>query len=219
MSVVPDSSRPVRVLVVDPETLARESLVLALERAGGFVARGSPPDPREVLEVTRAFSPHVSLVSLTPDGDRAVSALRGNAPEVRILGLAPAPDLFSACRLMKLGVAGLVPRSMDIQDMFLALRAVASGYAVVAPNLLNDLVEQVTADGRKRGRVVPDRLTARQLRIVGAISQGLTDVQIAKALGVTLSLVKTEVKSILRKTGARNRTEVVALALRRGLIS
>ncbi|MDI6822998.1 MAG: LuxR C-terminal-related transcriptional regulator [Bacillota bacterium] len=97
--------------------------------------------------------------------------------------------------------------------------AVACGYAVMAPGVLSGLMEQLATRGGSRFSVAPRQFTPRQVRIVGAVSQGLTDAQIARALGITPSLVKTEVKSILRKTGARNRTEVVALALRRGLIS
>jgi len=219
MSPAPERTSPIRVLVIDPETLARESLVLTLEKAEGFVARGCPPDSREVVEAARVFAPHVGLVSVSPDGDRVVEALMGEVPDVRILGVVSAPDLFSAYRLMKLGVAGLIPRSVDVQEMLLALRAVASGYAVVVPDMLKMLVEQLGANTRRRASIASDRLSPRQLRIVGAVSQGLTDAQIAKAFGITVSLVKAEVKSILRKTGARNRTEVVALALRRGLIS
>ncbi|MDI6894444.1 MAG: response regulator transcription factor [Bacillota bacterium] len=219
MSLVPDRTASIRVLVIEPETLARESLVLALQRAAGFSARGCPPEPRQVVEAARAFTPHVGLLAVTPDGERVVEALAGGAPDVRILGVAPTPDLISAYRLMKLGVAGLIPSSVDIHEMLLALRAVASGYAVVAPDVLNGLMEQLASRGRGRFSAASQRLTPRQLRIVGAVSQGLTDAQIGRALGISASLIKAEVKSILRKTGARNRTEVVALALRRGLIS
>lgn len=219
MSPVPDMGDSIRVLVIEPETLARESLVLALQRAEGFSARGCPPEPRQVLEAARAFTPHVGLLAVTPDGERVVEALAGGAPDVRILGVAPAPALISAYRLMKLGVAGLIPSSVDIHEMLLALRAVASGYAVMAPGVLSGLMEQLATRGGSRFPVASRQLTPRQVRIVGAVSQGLTDAQIARALGITPYLVKTEVKSILRKTGARNRTELVVLALRRGLIS
>lgn len=218
MSSVPDMGDSLRVLVIEPEALARESLVLALQRAEGFSARGCPPEPREVVEAARTFAPHVGLLAVTPDGERVVEALVGGAPDVRILGVAPAPDLVSAYRLMKRGVAGLIPSSVDIREMLLAVRAVASGYAVVTPDVMNGLMEQL-GPGGGRLRASSQRLTPRQLRIVGAVSQGLTDTQIARALGLATSLVKAEVRTILRKTGARNRAELVSLALRRGLIS
>lgn len=219
MSLAPDRTASVRVLVIEPKTLARESLVLALEKAAGFSACGCPPEPHQVVEAARAFTPQVGLLAVTADGERVVAALAGAAPGVRILGVAPAPDLVSAYRLMKLGVAGLIPSSVDIHEMLLALRAVASGYAVMAPGVLSALMDQLAARGGGRFSAASRQLTPRQIRLVGAVSQGLTDAQIARALGISVSLVKAEVKSILRKVGARNRTEVVALALRRGLIS
>lgn len=219
MSLAPDRTACVRVLVIEPETLARESLVLALEKAAGFSARGCPPEPGQVVEAARAFTPQVGLMAVTADGERVVAALAGAAPDVRILGVDPAPNLVSAYRLMKLGVAGLIPSTVDMHEMLFALRAVASGYAVMAPGVLSGLMDQLAARGGGRFSPASRRLTPRQTRIVGAVSQGLTDAQIARALGVSVSLVRTEVKSILRTAGARNRTEVVAVALRHGLIS
>jgi DNA-binding NarL/FixJ family response regulator len=218
MGVRPEHDTSIRVLVVDREALVRESVALALAKAGGFLTKACPPEPRELVQAVRSFCPKVALVSVAPDSDRVLRVLASHAQQVRVLGLASAPDALSARRLVELGMAGLIPHSANIQDIVFALLAVASGYAVVAPDALSRLVEQQGTRGRGRSVHASSRLTHRELRTLAAMSQGLTDAQIARIRGVSVPSVKAEVRSILRKIGARNRTEAVARALQYGLV-
>lgn len=215
----PEEREYIRVLVADPEILAREGLVVALGQVEGFVPRGCSFDPYELREITTAFSPDVSLVSVVPGWEQAVEFLCAMVRGGRVVGLASALDPVSGYRFMKAGAAGVIPRSAGIREVASAVRAVASGHAVVRFDLLRALLDQVSMDGRRRSGAGPERLTPRQLRILGAVGQGLTDAQIARALNLSRSLVRSEIRVILAKTGARNRREMVAFALRYGLIS
>lgn len=212
-----DNSGRIRVLVIDRQTLTRQSLVTALCLAR-LDARGCAPDIREYEALRADFPAQVGLLSVD-DGSspqRVVGGLCRCLPDLRVIGVVPAGNPAVAYEVMRAGAVGCLPRTVGVDDIVVALRAVFSGYAVVAPALLQELLE---ASGHNGGRNASPMLTERQKRIVGGMSQGLTDAQIAKALGFTESLVKSEVKNILRKTGSRNRTGIVAVAIRRGLIS
>lgn len=213
-----EDTRDTRVLVVDPEVLVREGLVAALGQVQGLVARGCSFSPHEISETTRLLAPDVALVSVTAGWEQAVESLRAAVDGIRIIGMASGPDLRSAYRFMKAGAVGLIRRSADLSEVFTAIQAAAAGHAVLRVDLLQALLEQVTVDGRRRREEASDRLTLRQLQILGAVAHGLTDAQIARTLNLSLSLVKSEVRVILAKTRTRNRSEMVAFALRHGVI-
>lgn len=213
-----EDTRETRVLVVDPEVLVREGLVAALGQVQGLAVRGCSFGAQEISESARSVAPHVALVSVTTGWEQAVESLRVGMDGVRIIGMASGPDLRSAYGFMKAGAVGLIRRSADLPEVVAAVQAAAAGHAVLRVDLLQALLEQVTVDGRRRREESPDRLTPRQLQILGAVAHGLTDAQIARTLNLSLSLVKSEVRVILAKTRTRNRSEMVAFALRHGVI-
>jgi len=213
---VEDIRGDIRVLVVDPHALTRDSLVTALNLVR-FCARGCAPVVRDYEEVRKSFSPQVGILALDgSDGRQAVSTMCRCFPGIRVISLVPTENPVAVHEMVRAGAAGCISRAVAIDQVVAAVRAVLSGYAVMAPGVLQQLLEPV---GRNHTRRVVSELTPRQRRIMGGISQGLTDAEIARVLGLSESTVKAEVKAILRKTGSPNRTGVVTIAFRRGLIS
>lgn len=204
-----------KLLVLHQEAFIRESMALALHRAGGLLTRVCAVNPREAVELALAWPADVALVPVTRQGSPVAEALAREAPRVRVLGFAREQDLDFAPRLLRLGFAGVVTLSAGIAALTSAVRAVASGYVVLTPELLASQAEELGA-GLLRGSLAePDGLTPRQARIVGLAAQGLTDAEIARVLGISGSSVRLELKSVLEKTGARTRAHMVALRVRR----
>lgn len=208
-----------RVLVVDTEALPRDGLVVALGQVPGIKAVGCPFAPGEARQSARTFGPDVAVVSVAPGWDEVIEAVRAEASRARVIGLASALDLPLLHRLLKAGVEVVLRGPVGIAGIVSAVRAVVSGYSMVPSDLLRGLVQRVALPGRRRAEEGSERLTVRQLCILGGAVQGLTDVELARSLNISLSVVKAEIRTILSKMGVRNRREMVAVALRTGLLS
>lgn len=206
-----------KVLLAGGEALFTQSLAAALHSAGLQVetCAGSVDD---VVAAATRFVPD-AIVCSVPSVDRAVLGLvrllheklaRGN-----VLLVVGRSDPAGAYHALRAGAAGYAPRAMGLDQLRHAVAVVAAGHCLFPAGVLTDLLR----GERSRRLLVEGDLTKRQVRILGAIGQGLSDRQIARALGLSEALVKSEVKAILRKTGTRNRAEAVATALKRGVIS
>ncbi|MEW6547054.1 MAG: response regulator transcription factor [Bacillota bacterium] len=206
-----------KVLLAGGEALFRESLAAAL-RAAGLQVKTCSASVDDVVAAATQFVPD-AIVCSVPTVDRGVLDLlrllheklaRGN-----VLLVVGRSDPAGAYHALRAGAAGYVPRAMGLDQLLHAVAVVAAGHCLVPAGVLADLLRaEVGRPGLTEGE-----LTRRQVRILGAIGQGLSDRQIARALGLSEPLVKSEVKAILRKTGTRNRAEAVATALKRGVIS
>lgn len=206
-----------KVLLAGGEALFRESLAAAL-RASGLQVKTCSASVDDVVAAATQFVPD-AIVCSVPTVDRGVLDLvrvlheklaRGN-----VLLVVGCSDPAGAYHALKAGVAGYVQRALGLDQLLHAVAVVAAGHCLVPAGVLTDLLR---AEVGRRG-LSEGELTKRQVRILGAIGQGLSDQQIARALGLSGPVVRSEVKSILRKTGTRNRAEAVATALKRGLIS
>lgn len=204
-------------LLAENERLLRDSLAKGFHLAGLEVATSSL-SPRDVAAAAVEFTPDVIVCSV-PCVDRAVLDLLVTLKESSVPGgvllVAGKADAAAARHVLRAGAVGYVQRGLGFSQLLLAVRTVASGHSLFP----TEFMAQLLGRGAGRGHWQDPHLTGRQRRVLGAMSQGLGDWEIARALGLSESTVKSEVKSILRKTGARNRVEAVATALNRHLIS
>ncbi|HHY95162.1 MAG TPA: response regulator transcription factor [Firmicutes bacterium] len=208
-------SSVVRVLVVHQDLFAAQTMALALGDTDGLAGRACLADPQLAVAEARAWPADVAIVAM-PEGCPVAEILKREAEGVRVLGLASGQQAIPASSLQELGLAGMIPDSVDIPGIVAAVRAVASGYVIVPQ-------PGPGRAGRRnlRGRTsdaIPDGsgLTSREREIVGLAVQGLTDRDIARVFGVSLSHVRARLKGARAKTGARTRMQLVGLAIRQG---
>jgi len=157
------------------------------------------PLRRAALCKTIAEAGHV-IVDLQEDADLVLADSRLPAEEVRnVVGLGIADDRLR----------GALPREADARQIDAAIRAVAAGLIVRAPSPRdNGFGAMRESDGQAL-------LTPRELEVLAALSEGLTNKAIARRLDISLHTVKFHVESLFRKLGARTRTEAVAKAAER----
>src|SRR3712207_3999103 len=116
---------------------------------------------------------------------------------------------------LRAGARGYLLKGASRAEIFSAIRTVHAGGSLLQPDVTARLLEHI---GRNDEGARDEQLTPRELEVLGLISQGLQNSEIASQLFVTERTVKFHVSSILAKLGADNRTEAVAIAARRGLI-
>ncbi|WP_343517610.1 response regulator transcription factor [Sphingomonas sp.] len=205
-------------LVIDPRSLTRDCLVAALENVpnlGSVIAVGSAEEAAAIL--ARINGPTAALLNLASDAfdhptlSRMIDPLRQAAPG-SILVLTAHVDAEHARAALRLGVAGFLSTETSFDLTVDAIRFVSRGWVTYPRSVLEQpVVESVMLSSNIR-RMRDEMLTGRQRQVLEGLSRGMTNRQIAASLMVTERTVKAHVKELMRRLGASNRTQVVAIA-------
>lgn len=214
----------IRVLIVDPLTLVRQGIE-SLLRGNGVDVVGAASDVQEALEQVKHLSPDVILFNQdTPglDTPEAITLLKHHREQIEVLVLAERADEEQAFRSLEAGASGYVLKDISPEVLVRAIHGVCNGRTVMHPQIIRRLVERFRALMLERATHGDGThltgLTTRELEIIVEMAKGATDREIAERASVAESTVKSHIRSILRKIGARNRTQAVAYVLRKGLM-
>jgi DNA-binding NarL/FixJ family response regulator len=208
----------IRILVADDHPMLREGLVAVLATQPDFEVVGEAADGAETVRLAQKLRPDVILLDLEmpeTDGIAALEGLREAGSEARAVVFTAYDTDERILGALRAGARGYLLKGASRAEIFSAVRTVHAGGSLLQPGVTDRLLEHI---GRSDERGQADQLTPRELEVLGLISEGLQNSEIAGRLYVTERTVKFHVSSILAKLGADNRTEAVALAARRGLI-
>ena len=221
------TASPIRVLVADDQELVRTGFRLILETEDDFTVVGQAADGVEAVDLARRHRPDVVLMDVrmpTLDGIEATARLVGPdasppAP-VRVLMLTTFDMDDYVYAALRNGASGFLLKDTPPEDLVRAIRVVAAGDALLAPSVTRRLIENVS---RTRAQpVVPPgmaTLTDREREVLGLVARGLSNAEIAGALVLGETTVKTHVGRVLTKLGLRDRVQAVVLAYESGLVT
>jgi DNA-binding NarL/FixJ family response regulator len=214
--------KKLRVLVVDDTTLMRQGIKSLLEQRDTIEVVGEVANPQAVTELTDGLVPDVVLLDQDMPGFDTVQAIKlvkARLPQVEVIVLAETPDDTTAFRALEAGASGYVLKDTDADNLFQAVDGVCTGRTIMNSRVARQLVDRFrTLVHERNGHNQLDvgGLTARELEILFEITKGATDREIAREMCVSTTTVKSHIRSILRKLGARNRTQAVAYMLQNG---
>jgi DNA-binding NarL/FixJ family response regulator len=208
-------SEAVRILIADDHPLVLGALRQAVSGAIPGVEIHEAHD-FDSLAATLEAHPDMDLVllDLTMPGVRGFSGLlhlRAERPGVPVVVVSANEDRAVMRHCLEFGAAAYVPKSLDVETMRSAIRAVLDGGRWAPPDL------DAKAAGNREASALVKRLsslTPQQVRVLMMLSQGLLNKQIAYELGVSEATVKAHVSAILQKLGVDSRTQAVILAAR-----
>ena len=228
-SASPDPASPTRVLVADDQALLRGSFRVLVESDPGLTVVGEAHTGRAAVELSRAMRPDVVLMDVRmPDLD-GIEATRQicAAPEtagVRVLMLTMF-DLDSyVYAALRAGASGFLLKDTPPADLLTAIRIVAAGEALLAPTVTRRLVDEFVRHHQPSlvsGQELGPRLagvTDRECEVLVLVARGLSNTEIAERLKVSLATVKSHVRHLLTKLGARDRAQLVIAAYEGGLV-
>jgi DNA-binding NarL/FixJ family response regulator len=201
----------IKVLTVDDHPLMRAGIAAVLQSEPDIAIVAEASDGREAIERFRVHRPDITLMDLQmPEmrGIEAITAIRGEFPNARIIVLTTYSGDVQALRAIKAGAVGYMLKSMVRKDLLDTIRAVHQGLRRIPPEIASEIVEHVSSDA----------LTERELQVLRQIAAGNANKQIATQLGISDETVKGHVKNILAKLGANDRTHAAMIALKRGII-
>jgi DNA-binding NarL/FixJ family response regulator len=202
---------PIRILTVDDHRLIRQGIagLVAVESDMRVVAEAA--NGREALQQFRAYRPDITLMDLQMpemNGLDAISAIRGEYPEARIIVLTTYSGDVQALRALRAGARAYLLKDGLEKELLDAIRAVHAGRKAVSPEVSFQLAEHATDDA----------LTLGEVRVLRLIAEGKANKEIAASLSTSDATVKGQVQSILSKLGATDRTHAAMIGLKRGII-
>ncbi|WP_440902406.1 response regulator [Actinosynnema sp.] len=210
----------ISVLVADDQAMVRTGFRMILSAEPDIEVVGEAVDGVEAVELARALSPDVVLMDIRMprmDGVEALRRITGpGAPGVpRVVVVTTFDDDENVRRALRGGACGFILKTSGAPLLLEAIRAAATGEALVSPAITVRLLEGLTPTRRR----TPDvRLSPRELDVVLLVARGRTNAEVAGALHVTVGTVKTHLASVQAKLSARNRVEIAAWAWENGLV-
>jgi DNA-binding NarL/FixJ family response regulator len=214
----------ISVLLADDQALVRTGFRLVLNGTADLRVVGEAGDGADAVRMAASTRPDVVLMDVRMPGMDGIEATRRitSQTECRVLILTTFDLDEYAYDGLRAGASGFLLKDVPPEGLFEAIRAVASGDAVLTPRVTRDLVDRFarTPEPEPARRDPSGRfadLTAREVEVFGQVAQGRTNAEIARTLVLTEATVKTHVTRVLAKLGLRNRVQMVIFAYERGL--
>ncbi|MFI0479431.1 response regulator [Actinomadura sp. 9N215] len=219
------SPREIRIVVADDHLVVRTGFAALLDTQPDFTVVGTASDGSQAIQVCTDLSPDVVLMDVRMpgmDGITATRRLTGEKSETaRVLILTTFDLDHYVYDALCAGASGFLLKDVTAESLFEAVRVVANGEALLAPNVTRRLIAEFTRlRPQEPDEPAPelDALTVRETQVLRLVADGLSNAEIAARLVITEETVKTHVSRVLAKLGLRDRTQAVILAYETGLV-
>ena len=213
-----------RILLADDHALFRDG-VASLLGAWGHEVVGQESDGAAAVATALRLRPDLVLMDVAMPGGGGLSATRrlaAEAPEIAIVMLTASEDVDDLFAAIKAGARGYLLKNLESGELRGMLNAIERGEAAITPaiaaRILAEIARPAPAPASPIADPDPDRLTDRELDVLRLVVQGLRNKEIAAGLGISENTAKFHLRNILDKLHAQNRAEVVARAVREGLV-
>jgi len=207
-----DEPSPIRILVVDDHPVVREGVTTLVGGQSDMRVVGEASNGREAIQQFRAHRPDITLMDIqmpVMSGLDALIAIRDEAPEARIVMLTTYSGDAQVQRAIKAGARGYLLKNSLHEELLQTIRAVHVGRKAMSAEASFELAEHATDDA----------LTPAEIRVLRLIAEGNANKEIAEQLAISEETVKGQVRNILSKLGAKDRTQAAMIGMKRGIVA
>jgi len=199
-------------LVVSNVRFLRESLAEILARAPGLHVCGQCATLAHALAAVATQRPGIVLLDVAfPGGTAAAARLSASGPNVRVVALAVTETEENVLAWAEAGIAGYVPNTASVDELVALIGQISRGEQACPSRIAGSLLRRIAATERGAGPASSSPpLTRRELEILQLVGAGLSNKDIARRLGISLSTTKSHVHSLLGKLNLQRRAEVMA---------
>ena len=213
----------VRVLIVDDHAILRQALCQLLEMEQEVEVVGDVSNGREAVAATEKLMPDVVLMDMVMPGLNGLEAtrqIRKRFPTTRVLILTGYMEDEQILSALRAGASGYVVKRSDAEELLLGIRAVHRGNTYFSAAISEgDAINQFLWQAKQEdGKVGYDLLTSREREVLQLIAEGHSNQRIAQELFISVKTVEAHKAHIMSKLHARNRTDLIRYALRKGLV-
>jgi DNA-binding NarL/FixJ family response regulator len=201
----------IRILVVDDHHVVREGIAGLIATESDMRVVGQAATGREALQQFRALRPDITLMDLQmPEmsGLDAITAIRSESPSARIIVLTTYVGDVQVLRALKAGARGYLLKNALYKELVEAIRAVHAGKKSLSSEASFQLAEHATEEA----------LTPAEIRVLRLIAEGEANKEIAAKLSLSEGTIKGQIRNIMAKLEANDRTHAAMIALKRGII-
>lgn len=200
-----------RVAIADDHVLFRQGVATVIEREEDLAVVGEANDGEEAVACYRQLKPDVMLLDLVMpklDGFEALLRIRHADPAAKLIMLTTYDTDEDINRVLRAGAKAYLLKDATAAELVRCIRDVYAGKIRVAPEVAAKLADRFTQV----------QLTVRELSVLRLVAQGLNNRMIGEKLHISEGTVKVHVAHLFDKLGARSRTDLVAIAVRKGLV-
>lgn len=215
----------INVALVDDQAMVRAGLKMILESEADIQVCGEAADGDQALAMVKASTPDVVLMDIrmpNVDGIAATRDVLAACPDLYVVILTTFDDDELVYEALRAGASGFLLKSADGDSLVNAVRVVASGDAMLAPEVTRRVIDQVASSPRVSPEPDPTAigdLSDREVEVLQLMARGLSNGEIASELFVSATTVKTHVSHILTKLGVRDRVQAVVEAYESGIVT
>lgn len=210
--------RKIRVMIVDDHQVVRQGFALFLKAFQDFELVGEAVNGAEALQLCEDIRPDVILMDMIMpqmNGVEATRAIRAKHQNIQIIALTSFTDNSELMQsALQAGAIGYLFKDISIDDLAKAIRAAHIGTPILSPEATRMLIKSTQQPAPQNFN-----LTERELEVLGLVTEGLNNREIAEKLHLSRSTIKFHVSSILGKLGVNSRTEAVTVAHQHNLFS
>jgi DNA-binding NarL/FixJ family response regulator len=199
----------ISILLADDHSLVRAGLAALLDSADDLHVVGQAENGQRAVQLADELRPDVILMDLSMplmDGVEATREILRSRPDSIVVVLTSFSDQQRVAEALRAGAVGYLLKDCDPRDLLAAVRSAAEGHAPLDPRVARALLPTSEPES------VADGLSARELQVLGLVSKGLANKQIARSLGISERTVKAHLGKVFRHIGVADRTSAALWA-------
>src|SRR6476659_3105290 len=207
-----DDTKQIKILAVDDHPILRQGIAGLIADESDMTLVAEATNGREAIQQFRTHHPDITLMDLQMpemNGLDAMIAIRGEFPDARIIVLTTYTGDAQAMRALQAGARAYLLKNSLHKELLDTIRAVHAGRKTLSPEVSFQLAEHAAEE----------TLSPAEVRVLNLIAEGHTNKEIAALLSLTEDAVKGQVRNILSKLGANDRTQAVTMGIKRGIIA
>ncbi len=217
------ANNPIRILLVDDHAVIRQALRLLLESQPELAVIADVENGREAVNAVEKLQPDVVLMDVVMPGLNGLEAtrqIRRSCPGAKVVILSGFVDEDQLLDSIRSGASGYIIKQSDVSELVLAIQTVHRGNSYFSSALSEgfDLAEVLYQAKRSDQRTGVETLTSREREVLQLIAEGYTNQGIANELYISVKTVEAHKAHIMAKLHARNRTDLIRYAIRKGIV-
>jgi NarL family two-component system response regulator LiaR len=213
----------IRILLAEDHKVVREGTRRLLESQNDFEVVGEASDGIEAVELTKKYKPEIIIMDVSMprlNGIEATKQIKALYPNIAVLVLTGYDDDEYVFALLEAGAAGYLLKESSGEELIDAIRQVMTGEPVLHPKIMKKVLNRLRSPSEEQPAQPPHEvLSDREMEVLRLAAKGMSNMEIADSLTLSVRTVQTHLRSIFNKLGVGSRSEAIVYGLKKGWLT